>query len=423
MFQRQIRIVVSLLAILAFLRAAPAWAHGDKVIPQVVDGAQSDGLRYITKFDLTNISYSSSAAQPLTKVTLLFFTADGRPWTVSTKDQGATSAVPVTIGATQTVRVETTGTGAISSGYAILRNLEATTYLPDDREVVITVYYEVLQGDNVINTVSVPVGQPTVSCTFPVEIDMTQTPNLLTGFAIINLIDAANTAEIDLYSSDSTLFGQRLTLTLSSGNTHKMTVGFLNEPQFFNLPANTKFKGSAFVTSAAPIAVLPLLLTPTSTGPQYATLAPTYLDGLRTNTLMYLEQGYALDADLSVVDYFHSESSSIDAYDEGPWDVLFHTVSQTARQLLPQNGAMVSTLGVYGSSMIDQFDAITLGDLRSKNYTINPIDLTDNSPNLVDGFAFAIKTNLGHYAKARVRYTISYTGGGVDLVLEVYVYK
>jgi hypothetical protein len=421
MFQGQIRIVVSLLAILTILRAAPAWAHGDKVIPQVVDGAQSDGLRYITKFDLTNISYSSSATQPLTNVTLLFFTSEGKPWAVSTKDQGTTSAVPVTIGATQSVRIETTGTGAISSGYAILRNLEATTYVPDDRDVVITVYYEILQGNNVINTVSVPVGRPTVSCTFPVEIDMTQSPSLLTGFAIVNLINAANTFEIDLYSSDGTTFSQRPTLPPLSPSSEN--VGFLNEAQFFNLPANTKFKGSAFVTSAAPVAVLPLLLTPTSTGPQYATLVPTYLDALRTNTLMYLEQGYALDADLPVVDYFHSETDSVDAYDEGPWDMLFHTVSQTARQLLPQNGAMVSTLGMYGSSKTDQFDAITLSDLLSKSYTINPIDFSDNSPNLAQGgFAFAIKTNLGRYAKVRVRYVISWTGGD-DLVLEIHVYK
>jgi len=419
MFQRQIRIVVSLLAILVFLQAAPAWAHGDKVIPQVVDGAQSDGLRYITKFDLTNVSYSVN--QPLTKVTLLFFKNDGTPWTISTKDQGTTSAVPVTISATQSVRIETTGTGTISSGYVILRNLESTTYLPDDNTVTVTVYYEVLQGNNVVDTVSVPVGQPTVSCTFPVEIDTTQPPGLLTGFAIVNLIGAANTVEIDLYSSDSTQFGQRLTLMVSSSS---MTVGFLDGSQFFNLPANTKFKGSAFVTSAAPVTVLPLLLTPTATGPQYATLVPAYLDALRTNTLMYLEQGYALDADLPVVDYFHSESTSIDAYDEGPWDVLFHMISQTARQLLPQNGAMVSTLGVYnGQSMIDQFDAITLGDLLNKTYTINPIDFSDNSPNLAqDGFAFAIKTNLGRYAKVRVRYVISWTGGD-DLVLEIYVYK
>jgi len=421
MFKRLIHTVVSLLALFTILHPALAWAHGDKVIPQVVDGAQSGGLRYITRFDLTNISYSSSATQPLTKVTLLFFTADGKPWTVSTKDQGVTSAVPVTISATQTVRVETTGTGAITSGYAILRNQASTTYLPDDNDVVITVYYEILQGNNVINTVSVPVGQPTVSCTFPVEIDMTQTPNLLTGFAIVNLINAANTVEIDLYSGDGTQFGQRATLTQNASSEN---VGFLNEAQFFNLPANTKFKGSAFVTSAAPVTVIPLLLTPTSTGPQYATLVPTYLDALRTNTLMYLEQGYALDADLPGVDYFHDETNTIDSYDEGPWDVLFHTVSSTARQLLPQNGAMVSTLGVYnGQSMIDQFDAISLSDLLSKKYSINPIDLSDNnSTNLQDGFAFAIKTNLGRYAKVRVRYIISWTGGD-DLVLEIHVFK
>jgi hypothetical protein len=420
MSRRRIHTAILTILLVPFLRAVPALALGDKVVPHVVDGGQPNGIRYRTKFDICNLSYSPETGT-LSKVTLLFFKEDGSPWAVSTKDQGTTSALQLNLAFLQTIRVETAGTGDIASGFAILRNLEPPQYLPDDNEVSITVYYEVLHGNDIIQTVSVPIGQPTVSWSFPVEIDKTITPNLLTGFAVVNLAGAANRVTIDLYSSNG-VYATSASYTLSSTSptTPKKLARFLDEPGFF--PSIRTFKGMAFVQSQYPVAFLSLLQTPTPGGDvQYATLVPTYLDSLRHNTLMYLPQGYSLDADLPAVDYFHDETSDIDPYYETPWDLLFVTVSLTGRKLTPVYGATVSVIGNQNDVA---FDNISIEDLSSRTYTSGSIDLGDGSGYLVSGFTFAIKTGLGHYVKVRVRGVIAYGDSTYrDLTLEVYVFK
>jgi len=73
---------------------------------------------------------------------------------------------------------------------------------------------------------------------------------------------------------------------------------------------------------------------------------------------------------------------------------------------------------------VDDFDLLSIVDLRNMTYTGNSIDLSDTSTNLQEGFTFAVKTGLGHYLKARVRSLITYSQSSVkDLVLEVYVYR
>ena len=422
MSRRRIHTAILTILLVPFLRAVPALALGDKVVPHVVDGSQPNGIRYRTKFDISNLSYHNTGT--LDRVTLLFFKEDGSPWAVSTKDQGTTSAVQLNLTFAQTIRVETTGTGNIASGFAILRNLEPPEYLPDDSEVSITVYYEVLHGNDIVQTVSVPIGQPTVSWSFPVEIDKTITPYLLTGFAVVNLADAANQVTIDLYSSNG-IYAASASYTLSSTSptTPKKSARFLDESGFF--PSIRTFKGMAFAQSQYPVAFLSMLQTPTPGGDvQYATLVPTYLDSLRHNTLMYLPQGYSLDADLPAVDYFHDETSDIDPYYETPWDLLFVTVSLTGRKLTPVYGATVSVIGVIGSQNVGDFDNISIEDLSSRTYTSGSIDLGDGSGYLVSGFTFAIKTGLGHYVKVRVRGVIAYGDSTYkDLTLEVYVFK
>lgn len=420
MSRRPIHTAMLTILLVPFLRAVPALALGDKVVPHIVDGGPSSGIRCRTKFDISNLSYYDYGT--LNKVTLLFFKEDGSPWTVSTKDQGTTSALQLNLAFAQTIRVETAGTGNLASGFAILRNLESPEQLPDDKEVSITVYYEVLHGNDIVETVSVPIGQPTVSWSFPVEIDKTITPSLLTGLAMVNLADAANQVTIDLYSSDGTYTASAYyTLSSSSPTTPKKLACFLDE--FF--PRISKFKGMAFVMSQYPVAFLSLLQTPTSGGDvQYATLVATYLDSLRHNTLMYLPQGYSLDADLPAVDYFHDETSPVDTYYETPWDLLFETVSSTGRKLTPVYGATVSIIGVIGYQNAPDFDNITLEDLSSRTYTSDSIDLSDGSGHLVPGFTFAIKTGLGHYVKVRVRGVIAYGDSTYeDLTLEVYIFK
>jgi hypothetical protein len=240
MTRRHVDAAILTILVVLLLRATPALAHGDKVVPHVVDGSQPDGIRYRTKFDITNLSLAG--AQPLRKVTLLFFKDDGSPWTVSAKDHGAISTLPLNLSPTQTARVETTGAGSIASGFAIIRNIETTTTLPDDYEVAITVYYEVLRGDDVIETVSVPIGPPTVSWAFPVEVD--KSSNLLTGLAIVNVTDAPNSVAIELYSSAGVKYPQSATFVLSGGGPRaKKLVQFLDEAGIVSKPFEIQGNG------------------------------------------------------------------------------------------------------------------------------------------------------------------------------------
>jgi hypothetical protein len=447
MIKRKVYAVIFATVLVPFLRAVPAQAHGYKVVPQMIDGLTSDGTRWRTIFDFTSLTYSLST--PLTKVTLLFFHEDGSPWQVSIKNPNpsvtaplTTSSVLLNLSPTQAIRIETLGTGSPAQGYAILRNLEATTDLPDDNQVTISVYYEIAKsngigGFDIFETVSVPAGQPTVSWAFPVEINNTKTPALKTAFAIVNLSDmpdissnlyvdnTTNTVAFDLYGSDGT-YQQTATFQLDS--TTRKLARYVDQSGFFsNLP--TTFRGTAFAYSTGPVAFLSLQETPTTTttstgvkyGQQYAMLVPTYLDSLRTNTFTLLPQGFSLDADIPVVDYFNDETSSVDSYYTTPWDLLYQTGNTTAeRSLVPWNGT-ISSIGILSSN---DFDALTVEDLSKLTYSTDPVDLSDTSTNLAAGFAFAIKTGLGNYAKVWIWNYVGYTDSYyIDLMLRIQVFK
>jgi hypothetical protein len=420
MTKRQIHIAALAIFLLPFLRAVPALAHGDKIVPHVVNGLLGD-QKLRTKFDITNLGPDIST--PITKVKLLFKTTTGAPWTIET-DQGTVSEVALNLGASQTIRITTLGNGTYTQGYAIVRNLEGTTPYAEDYEVAITVYYEVLSGSNVIETVSVPLGQQTVSFGFPVEIDTTKT--LGTGFAIADLSGAQNKIDLQLFQATVPTSGN----ATSAGSTsiylsaNEKQARMLTESQLF--PSLTKFKGMLFGQSQGPVAILGLLVTPVPTGFQYATMVPAYIDSLRRNTFMYLPQGYSLDADLPVSDYLHSETDPYDIYLEFPWDLLFQTSSTdpsgATRSLVPQNNATVSIIGTKDGS---QFDGITQEFLRDLTYTTDSIDMSDGpSSHLALNFAFAIKTGLGRYVKVRVRDYVGYSDSSyTDLLLEIFVYK
>jgi hypothetical protein len=421
MTKRTLYMVALAILLLPFLRAVPAVASGDKIVPHVVNGLDSvANLTYRTKFDITNLGPDPST--PITKVTVLFRKTDGTPWTLAT-DQGTVSEVPLNLGAYQTIRITTLGNGVFAHGYVIVRNLEATTAYAEDYEVAITVYYEVLSGNNIVETVSVPLGQPTVKWGFPVEIDSSK--RLDTGFAIADLSGAQNQITLQLMqattpTSNQATSGGSATLTL---NANEKQARMLTE--FF--PSATKFKGMLFGQSiGGPVAILALEITPVQTGSQYATMVPAYIDSLRRNTMTYLPQGYSLDADLPVVDYLHNENDPLDQDLETPWDVLFQTTSGStngaSRSLVPQQGATLSIIGIKDGS---QFDGLTQEYLRSLNYTGDSIDLSDGtSSQLQVGFTFAIKTGLGHYVKVRIRDYVGYSDSAYkDMMLEIFVYK
>lgn len=410
--KKQVFAVFSLALLASLISVLPAFAHGDSVVPQVADGAGV--IR--TKFDFTNLS----PVERISKVKILFFRQDGSAWSVAT-NQGTASEFTLSLGRFQTLRIETLGTTSPTiSGYAIIRNSEITTIYDEDFEVATTVYYEVLSGSNVVDTVSVPMGQPALSFVFPVEIDSSK--NLFTGFAIVNLAGSSNNVQLKLWkastpsSSDATDDGT-VNFTL---NANEQRARYLNESEFF--PTKTSFKGMLLGFSAKPVAILGLLQTSTPGGPQYATLVPAYEDTLRKDTYMHLRQEFPLDGDIPISDYFNN------ADDRFPWDLLYESQSNTSRRLVPQNGALFSAMSTLTET---QFDDVTLEQLKARTYSTSNIDLSDGSTNLVRGFAFAIKTALGRYVKIRIAevYTLDRirsdgsTRVNKDLALEILVYR
>ena len=410
--KKQVLVVLFLALLASLISVLPAFAHGDSVVPQVADGAGV--IR--TKFDFTNLS----PVERITKVKILFFRQDGSAWSVPT-NQGTASEFTLNLGRFQTLRIETLGTtSTLTSGYAIIRNTESTTIFDEDFAVATTVYYEVLSGSNVVDTVSVPIGQPALSFIIPVEIDSSK--NLFTGFAIVNLAASSNNVQLKLWkastpsTADATDDGT-VTFTLSA---REQRARYLNESEFF--PTKTTFKGMLLGFSASPVAILGLLQTSTPTGPQYATLVPAYEDSLRKDTYMHLRQEFPLDADIPLSDYFNN------ADDDFPWDLVYESQSSTSRRLVPQNGALFSVVGTLTET---GFDDLSLEQLQARTYSASNIDLSDGSTNLVRGFTFAIKTGLGRYVKIRVAEVYSLdrvrqdgsTRVNKDLALEIFVYR
>ena len=395
--------------VLVLFSAGTALAHGDKVIPQVADGVGADGTLFRTKFDITNLG--PDPATRITRVKLAFFQQDGAPWIVGT-NLGTMAEVTLELGAWQTARIETLGTGKLTAGYAVVRNLENTTMFPEDYNVSLTCYYEVLKGGGVIDTVSVPLGQPTVAWLFPAEAEVSR--NLVTGFAIVNLARRTNQVSLRLLRAGTPTSGNAVdagtsTLSLSPG---EQRARFLNDASLF--PGVTSFRGAVVGTSEEPVAILALVQSPAQTGVQYATLVPAYQDSLRTNTTMYLAQGLPLDADIPVSDYFGNQD------DSAPWDVLYETVSTTSRRLAPKSGA---GFAVIGQRTAAQFDGdLNITYLQSLTYTSSNIDLSDGSSNLQSGFTFGIRTGLGRYVKIRIREVVP-RGTERDLALEINVYR
>src|SRR5881409_2679948 len=165
---------VFLFMLALFFAAVPALAHGDKTVTQMADGAGV--IR--TKIDITNQSPDFN----ITRLKVLFFLQNGNPWSLET-NRGAFSEITLSLGRFQTIRIETRGTTpTLTAGYAIIRDTDSTSVFAEDFDVNISVFYEVLSGPNVVDTVSVPLGLPTLVWILPVEIDVSK--ELLTGFAV-----------------------------------------------------------------------------------------------------------------------------------------------------------------------------------------------------------------------------------------------
>ena len=395
--------------------ARMGFSRGDKVIPQVADGG---GVT--TTFDLTNVSPRVS----ISNMWLKFYKNDGTPWTLQT-NLGTNSVFQLSVGPRQTLRVQTSGVSQSGPGYAIIDDEETgTSSYSDDYVLAITVFYSITAASGVVEeTVAVSVPQPTAVATIPIQIDL---PSIDSGLAIVNLAGTVNPIILTLYNSDGTQYGNSVNFTLA--NKQKRSE-FLDENLF---PGIKTFKGMAEIVAYGPVGLLGLLQTAAVNGPQYATLAAVDKESLRRNTNMVLLQSPTsnypftftpLDIDGFVVDYFKNNDGT-----EGyPWDLEygFSADDTTRRYLSPYNGTALASLGVISDDAA--FDRISLPSLKALGaYSTEDFDLSGS--NLQPYLTFAVRTDLGNYAKVRIVRivdTIDTTTGQSykDLVLEVCVFK
>ncbi len=421
----QLRSFIVAFWLLMILFTVPAFARGDKVIPQVADGP---GI--ITRFDFSNIS----ATKSITNCTLQFYHQDGTKWSIQTTlDPSARNEFPINLNPHQTLHVETLGKSSStdSPGYAIVTDDEPlNSDYSKDYALGITTYYVVYSGSSISGIVSVPVGDPTVAFSLPVSMNIDK--NTYTGWAIVNLSGASTLVTLNFYPAADSPTQTPPPLSPITLKPYEQQAKFFN--QYYPDPQTTTmlhFKGllEGTVTSGGPVAILGLTQIATATGPQYASITPTLRDYLRQDTDMLLLQAQVTDnpnyrpLDLDAVrsDYFINGAG-----DEGmPWDIKYETLSGSSRQLTPLNGAAMASLGVLSN---DQFDAYSLPDLGNLQYRTDSIDLSDGSPNLKWGYAFAVRTGLGNYVKVHIIRTIATTYPGdsnvyQDLGFEVYIYK
>jgi hypothetical protein len=157
-----------------------------------------------------------------------------------------------------------------------------------------------------------------------VEIDSGS--NLLTAFAIVNLLAGTNTVRMQLFRESSPSSGPA-----SDGGSAAVTLNPAEQKALFLypgiFPSAGSFAGMLTGKTDGPVAILALLQSPTPTGVQYATMVPAYLDSLRRNTYMYLRLGYSLDADRCISDYWWDQNQihepGIEPDVTIPWDLLF----------------------------------------------------------------------------------------------------
>jgi hypothetical protein len=385
---------------------APAFARGDKVIPQVVDG---DG-RFRTKIDIHNLSPNTS----ISKVKLYFYRTDGvgrlTSWKLAT-NLGTSDEFVLDLGKNQTLRVETLGlSSTLLSGYAVIKDGEGNSVGATDYRLGVSVYYEVLEHSQVVDTVSVPVGQPCLRWVFPVETN--HPAEVYSGIAIVNLSDETNHVTLRRWTAFQPSVGHA-----SDGGAVVLEmkprahyVRFLHESGLF--PSAQNYRAALEGTAEKPVVVLGLLQSQSALGVQYATLAAEYTDALYSESTAFLPQNASVDVDTARVPYVTLE-------DTGANDLWFKLVSSTVRSLIPCNGAGVSVLGIR---TLSELNNLTLQDLQAVPYSSNPVDLSDYLGALSPGYSVAVRTSQGRYAKLRVDRVIS-GSGTKDLVLQLYVYK
>jgi hypothetical protein len=411
---KKLVILVFFLVLIAGV-AHPGFSRGDKIVPQIAAGTDRLGNGWATIFDITNVSTFT----PITNMRVSFYYANGTPWTLQTS-LGTANNFQLALQPRQTIRLRAIGGSALETGYAVISDDDpGYSKYSEDYVLGISVFYQVLTSAGPTETVSIPVPEPTRVATVPLEI---AAPNIYSAFAIVNPVDRLTTIQLSLFNADGTSSGTKSIELAAKGQ----RVEFYDQtlfPEFQTLP----FKGIAEFVADGPFVLLNLLQTRAADDkPQYALLAPVDKESLRRNSYMVLLQSASdatpympLDIDGMAVDFYRVK----DGFEAYSWDLEYRygAPNTTDRFLRPVNSAKIVSLDVKTDN---EFDAITMPYLKSlPSYSTAEINVSN--PVLFN--AFAIRTDLGHYAKARIIRVIETTGddfrGYKDLVLEVVVFK
>ncbi|MBN1566550.1 MAG: hypothetical protein JXA73_01800 [Acidobacteria bacterium] len=387
------------------------FSRGDKIIPQVVAGGG-----WITKFDLINVS----SDQDITNMRLAFYDDNGSPWSLET-NQGTGHSFTLSIGARQTLQFQAIGGSSGKNGYAVLYDEEeGNSDYSEDYVLGISVFYQFSNENGITENVSIPVREPTAVVAAPVEINSTQ--GIYSAVAIVNAADVSNTIELALYDSNGNLYQTKKTITLAAG---QQRTAFLDHEQdlFYGLQS---FSGMVEIVGERPFVLLSLRQTRAADfNQEYTLLVPVDKEALRRNSYMVLlqastdEDAYMpIDIDGFTSDFYRTTGGT-EAYS---WDLeyWYDAPDTEDRFFKPVNFSGIVSLGIRNDA---QFDAISLPDLKARtDYSSNELDIST----AVEFQAFAIRTDLGNYAKARIIRVIDTWDGYrnyQDLLLEVIVYR
>jgi hypothetical protein len=352
---------------------------------------------------------------------LAFFNDDGTPWNLQTNLGTGSFTLPA-LQARQTIRVQTTGTGAIDTGYAVIFDEEEeNSTFSEDFVLGISVFYQVSSGTGVVENVSIPVREPTAVATAPMEINAAQ--GIFSAVAIVNAADVSNQIQLSLFNSNGTQQSTTKTITLAPREQRTAFLDF--DPQLF--PGLQSFSGMAEFIGERPFVLLSLRQTRAADfSQQYTLLVPVDKESLRRNSYMVLLQAATDNRPLMPIDIdgFTSDFYRVaDGTEAFSWDLeyRYRDPDTTDRFLRPVNFAEIVSLGFRDDG---QFDELSLPALKAlTTYSGNDLDLDPAT----EGQTFAIRTDLGNYAKARIFRIINTVGVDLrdyqELVLEVVVYK
>jgi hypothetical protein len=238
--------------------------------PQIADGIQSDGITWKTTIFITN---PAAAGTSTASGTITFTTSAGGPFSISFVDgSGATvgsgNTIPFSISGGQARKYVSSGSGALSVGYAVVNSSAPITGT--------AVFSEFTAGGGLISEAGVP--SAAASTRQAIFVDTQSGFN--TGVAVANPNAGPTTITLQLLSSQGvTVVATPATQPLA-GNQH--TAAFVS--QLF--PSAPAFAGTMLIDSQTPLAAIALRFSPSGL---FTTLPPIPIASLLYPAVQWLE--------------------------------------------------------------------------------------------------------------------------------------